>query len=406
MMPRRQRRVGAAGEHRVGAAGADRLERPGRSRARSTRMRRRPRTTTPFAPDAASPPRSRRRCTSTSAIDGRGQPRLPVVVDAPVTRVQRLAAAEACADDRAEARRIEPLSANRACSTASSAAISANRVKRSKPRCSPSCAAGRHLAADAAVERLRNRSTVMRPNAAARVADRVERRRFAAAETGDDADAGDGDTAGHAVAVPVSSSTTVTMSPNVFIARARSSGMEMWKRSSMAKRMVSESSESMPASASGVSGDSLSSRELLLLAHDLDQCSLDLGACHAAGYDTNVRCALRGCSTQRGLRSARCSFSRCEAARIRRAVTAASSRNDAASRSPSCCRRARAHRTATTPYTSARRGPNRWIVLCDRVPHTALREAVVVELARATTARSLRHPVTVGVRSASLDFTP
>src|SRR5436190_1021545 len=38
-------------------------------------------------------------------------------------------------------------------------------------------------------------------------------------------------------------------SPNVVMARARSSGMEMWNCSSMANRIVSESSESIPAAA-------------------------------------------------------------------------------------------------------------------------------------------------------------
>ena len=39
-------------------------------------------------------------------------------------------------------------------------------------------------------------------------------------------------------------------------------------------------------------------------------------------------------------------------------------------------------------------GPARWVVLCDRVPHTALREAVVVELdARDGALLTIRKPV-------------
>jgi hypothetical protein len=39
-------------------------------------------------------------------------------------------------------------------------------------------------------------------------------------------------------------------------------------------------------------------------------------------------------------------------------------------------------------------GPARWVVLCDRVPHTALREAIVVELsARDGSLLAIRKPV-------------
>jgi hypothetical protein len=80
-------------------------------------------------------------------------------------------------------------------------------------------------------------------------------------------------------------------------------------------------------------------------------------------------------STPCGFCSARSRSSRCAAPKIRRAATAAFS--------------------ATTPpfeYDAvhvgyAKRGEagsdDRWIVLCDRVPHTELHEALVVEL-RAT----------------------
>src|SRR5205823_2014232 len=108
----------------------------------------------------------------------------------------------------------------------------------------------RNLAADLAIQR-RRIDRLDEPDAAARAAQRVDRGRLSAAEAGDDSDAGDGDARHDAGR---SDSTMSIMSPNVFIARARSSGMEILNSSSMPNRIVSASSESIPASARLVSG--------------------------------------------------------------------------------------------------------------------------------------------------------
>src|ERR1051325_129783 len=114
----------------------------------------------------------------------------------------------------------------------------------------------RDLAGDAAIEH-RGIDRFDAFDARRAAAQRVEGGLLAAAERGDEADAGDGDAAaGHGW---LSSATTSIMSPKVFIARALSSGMLMPNCSSMAKRMVSASRESMPASARAVWGVSFSS---------------------------------------------------------------------------------------------------------------------------------------------------
>ena len=101
MMPERERRVGAAGEDGVGLTGADRLRgETDRVRA-TTRMRRRPRTRRPSrssfvdtADDAA------------LYIDvgmPSGMDAAVLRVEAAVVRVERLAAAEARADEDSDA---------------------------------------------------------------------------------------------------------------------------------------------------------------------------------------------------------------------------------------------------------------------------------------------------------------